>query len=148
MLIDFAKYIAVYTSSMVKFIAGPLLGAGSGLALWETVLFTILGMMTSVFLFSTIAGKKVRELVLKIFYKNRKLFSPKTRRTVKIWRSYGLTGVAFLTPVLFSPIGGTLIASSFGESKKRIFVYMLASSIFWGTLFSTILHTFNIDKIF
>lgn len=148
MFADFAKYVAVYTSSMFKFIAGPVVGAGSGLAFWETALLTILGMMTSVFLFSTIAGKKFREIIVRTFYKNRKLFSPKTRRTVRIWRNYGLKGVAFLTPVIFSPIGGTLIASSFGESKKRIFWYMLVSSVFWGFLFSFVFHSIKTTNIF
>lgn len=125
--------------SMIKFIGGPMLGIGSGLTFWETAILTSFGMMTSVFLFSTVFGSGFRKWILSNFYRNRKLFSSKNRRLVKVWRNYGLKGVAFLTPLFFTPIGGTLIATSFGETRKRIFLYMFASSAFWSIVFSLVL---------
>jgi len=69
---------------------------------------------------------------MRLFNKNPRLFTKKNRRKVKIWRQYGLKGVAFLTPIIFSPIGGTMVANSFGESKKKIILYMFVSSVFWA----------------
>ena len=140
---EISKYIAVYALSGLKFIAGPLLGIGSGMNFMLTAILTSMGMMTSVYFFSTLIGSKFRDWLLKTFYKNRRLFSKRNRKKIIIWRKYGLKGVAFLTPVLFSPIGGTLLASSFGESRKRIFMYMMVSSLFWSFIFSSVLHYFK-----
>jgi membrane protein DedA with SNARE-associated domain len=42
--------------------------------------------------------------------------------------------VALLTPPLLTPPVGTLVASGFGEEKKKIFLYMFISSILWGLI--------------
>jgi hypothetical protein len=60
---------------------------------------------------------------------------------------YGLLGVSLLTPVLFTPIGGTIVAASFGENRKRIFKYMLVSAVLWAVIFSFIISRFDL-KIF
>ena len=137
---ELLKYLAVFATSMIKFIGGPLLGAGSGIGFVETILLTFFGMMTSVVLFSTLLGDRFKNWLSSTIYKNQKVFSNKSRRIVRVWKSYGLQGVAFLTPILFSPIVGTLIASSFGETRKRIFIYMMVSAIFWSVLLSTIIY--------
>ena len=140
---EILKYLFVYLTSMLKFVGGPLLGIASGLSFWETAILTSLGMMTSVFIFSTVIGISFKKWILSKFYKNRKLFSAKNRKVVRVWRNYGLKGVAFLTPLLFTPIGGTLIAASFGETRKRIFLYMFASSAFWSVVFSLAVFLFK-----
>src|SRR5690606_27121551 len=123
-----ATYFSIYILSSGKFIAGPLTGLATGTGILETCIFTVLGMMTSVFLFSYF-GKFLRERFLKKWFAKKKKFSRKNRRFVTIWKRYGLFGIAFLTPVLFSPIGGAVLISSLGgmSHKKKIFAYMLFS---------------------
>src|SRR5690348_12239232 len=101
---ELLKYFLVYLSSTFKFIGGPALGKVFHLHFIVTCILTVAGMMTSVYIFSSLFGKKIHIWLMKNFYKDRKLFSKKSRRTVRLWRSYGLKGVAFLTPVLFTPI--------------------------------------------
>jgi membrane protein DedA with SNARE-associated domain len=134
-----AKYFTVFISSTVKFILGPISGTASGLGWVETCVFTVLGMMTSVLIFSLL-GAGVRAKLFNRRKKKRRLFTSRNRRIVRIWRRYGLSGVAFLTPLIFSPILGTIVASSFGEPWKRIFVYMFVSAVFWGVVFSLLVH--------
>ncbi len=134
MLEQAAKYLTVFLSSMVKFIGGPLSGTAFGLSWIETCIFTVLGMMTSVLIFSLL-GATIRSRFCKR-KKKRRVFTSRNRRIVYIWRRYGLAGVAFLTPLLLSPILGTVVAASFGEPWRRIFVYMLFSAVFWGITFS------------
>jgi len=62
------------------------------------------------------------------------LFTKRNRRFVIFWRKYGLFGVSFLTPLVFSPIIGTLLVNAFGGSKKKIITYMLISAAFWSFL--------------
>lgn len=138
MLSQIGKYLTVYLFSMVKFIGGPASGLAFGLSWIETFIFTVLGMMTSVLLFSLL-GKNLKKRIFGRYYAKKKLFTSRNRKIVYIWRKYGLQGVAFLTPVIFSPIIGTMVATSFGEPVKRIFFYMLGSAIFWGVIFSLLI---------
>lgn len=138
MLPQIMKYLTVYLLSTVKFIGGPVSGVAAGLTWGETFLFTVLGMMTSVTVFSLL-GEGAKKKFLSRIRKNKKLFTPRNRRIVSIWRKYGLLGVAFLTPIILSPIIGTVMAASFGEPKKRIITFMLVSALFWGIIFSFVL---------
>ncbi len=131
----FWQYFTVYSSSMVKFIFGPLAGAGFGLPAWITALLTVAGMMTAVVV-CTYTGSPLRNWFLQRFFPNRKLFTKRNRLIVRIWRKYGIFGVAALSPLTFTPIGGTLIAVSFGERKSKILIFMLISAFFWGFVFS------------
>ena len=134
------KYLTVYLSSMVRFIAGPLAGLAAGLSFAETAFFTACGMMTTVLLF-TLVGKPLRELMRKTFWKNKKRFTRRNRQFVSLWQKWGVVGVSFLTPLLLSPIGGALLVNVFGGAKKKIIIYMLISAFFWGFAISGILFT-------
>ena len=74
----------------------------------------------------------------------RKIFSKRSRKIVRIWRKYGLMGVAFLTPVLFSIPIGTIIANSFETNKQKIFVYMFLSIVFWSVTFIAIFEVLHV----
>jgi uncharacterized membrane protein len=130
-----SKYLVVIGSSMLKFILGPITGFPLGMTYLETYACTVAGMMATVLLL-TYLGLPIRQWVAKHWASRsqRKTFTPRNRRIVRIWTRYGMKGVAFLTPLLFSPPLGTLIAVSFGERPDRIVGYMLASAIFWGAL--------------
>lgn len=142
----FIDYLVVFAISMFKFIFGCVGGAVRGFSFLETFIVTVLGMMTSVIIF-TFFGLAIRKWFHLAFPRKRKVFSKSSRRMVKIWRKYGIIGVAFLTPLLFSPIGGTLIAVSFGEKKERIFLNMLWSAIVWGGFFAYLTTHFNISSM-
>jgi membrane protein DedA with SNARE-associated domain len=139
---EILKAIPVYFSCMLKFILGPIGGYASGLNLVTTILTTVFGMMTIVFLF-TYFGDWLREKVLPRFFKNRKKFSPGNRRFANIWRKYGLPGVALLTPLVLTPIGGTLLAVSSGSPKEKIIFYMFISAAVWSVVFSMTIYFFG-----
>lgn len=132
-------FFGIYFLSLFKFIAGPVLGSAAGYTPFEIIFVTILGMMSSVILF-TFLGSKLKEIYQTKFGKPKKIFSKKSRQVVSIWSKYGELGIAFLTPLIFTPIGGTLILVSFGTKKRKIFFYMLLSAVFWGFILS-----FSID---
>lgn len=133
------EYISIYFLSMVKFIAGPSMGPLLGFTYAETVLVTILGMMTSVVIF-TFFGMRIRNWYQKKRKKAPKKFTKRNRRFVSIWKKYGLFGIAFLTPIIFTPIGGALLASTLGGERRKILFYMLCSAIFWSMVFSSVFH--------
>ncbi len=126
------KYMIVYSSSAVKFVFGPTLGVAYGFNVFLTGTLTLLGCMTSVYIF-TFFGDRIKVLTDRFFKKKkRKLFTRQNRRFVRIWRKYGIIGIAFLTPILLTPIGGTVAANAMGCKKERIFRYMWISSLFWS----------------
>lgn len=135
------KWFSVFFISMLKFIGGPLSASLLDFKPIESVIICVLGMMTSVLLFS-IVGSWLKTFVLNHFRKPL-LFTPKNRMIVRIWNKFGINGVAFLTPIFLTPIGGTMIATSFGESKKKILISMFISSIFWSIVLTFIFGYFK-----
>lgn len=133
------KYVSVFLTSMFKFTIGPLVGTYQHLSVVEATIFTILGSMTTIIVI-TLVGEKLKKYIDQKFFRKRKLFTSKTRRRVRFIKKYGLRGVAFLTPVVFGPIIGALLAVTLGESKKKIATYMLASSSFWAFCLSLLFH--------
>ena len=138
-----SKWISVFFFSMVKFVGGPLTGIALGLTVWETVIFTVLGMMTSVLLFSW-GGLWIRNQILPQFHsKKKRIFTANKRRIIKVWSKYGLPGVAFLTPLLFTPIGGTMVVVSFGVPIKKILPVMFLTAVFWAVILTYGIHFFG-----
>ena len=136
------KLLTIYFSCMLKFIFGPLGGYAAGFPLVTTILVTIAGMMTVVLLF-TFFGNWIRTRIIGRFFKKRNKFSQNNRRFVTIWKRYGLIGVAALTPVVLTPIGGTILAVSSGSPKEKILLYMFISACFWSIVLSCALYFFG-----
>jgi cytochrome c biogenesis protein CcdA len=100
-------------------------------------------MMTSVVLF-TYFGEWLRNMVLKKLYRNQKKFSRRSRRIAGA-RKYGLTVIALLTPVVLTPIGGTLLAVGGTKSKERIILTMLVSATGWSVIFCGVVYFLGSD---
>jgi membrane protein DedA with SNARE-associated domain len=139
---EILKAIPVYFSSMLKFIFGPLGGYAVGLELITTILATVAGMMTVVLSFAY-AGDWLREKVIQRFFGKRKKFSESSRRFVRIWKKYGLVGVAALTPLLLTPIGGSILAVSSGSPKEKIILFMFISASAWAVIFTVATYFFG-----
>jgi hypothetical protein len=139
---EILKAIPVYLSSMLKFIFGPLGGYAAGLELVTTILATVAGMMTVVLSFAY-AGNWLREKVIHRFFGKRKKFSENNRKFVRIWKKYGLVGVAALTPILLTPIGGALLAVSSGSPREKIILFMFISASVWAVVFSVAIYFFG-----
>lgn len=141
--VEVLKYLSVYLMSMVKFIGGPLTGVSLGLSYPETVLLTVAGMMTSVTIFSTIGKAVAKWISQRRRARQKPVFSKRTRRIIRVWQHFGVPGVAFLTPVIFTPIFGTLVVALFGAPRKNIFLHMLWSSIFWSSVLNLMVFEFG-----
>ncbi|RAW03437.1 hypothetical protein [Pseudochryseolinea flava] len=136
---ELLKAIPIFFFTMIKFIFGPLGGYIAGLNLLTTVLTSVAGMMGAVVLF-TYFGEFLRNKILARVVTKTKNFSERRRNFVKFWRRYGLVGVAALTPILLTPIGGTILAVSFGAPKNRIIFFMFVSAALWSLVFSAAIY--------
>lgn len=141
---EILRAIPVYFSCMLKFIFGPLGGYAAGLNLLTTILTTVFGMMTVVFLF-TYFGNWIRKEIFGRFRRGRKkkFNRERVQKLDRIWKRYGLLGVALLTPIILTPIGGTLLAVSSGSPKDKIIFYMFISASTWSVVFSMAIYFFG-----
>lgn len=136
---ELVKYISVYLLSMFKFIGGPALGSAYGMSFPEIFAATVLGMMTTVVVFSFF-GTRIRQWWKARYEKpaSGKRFTRRNRRIVQIWRKYGEFGISFFTPVIFSPVIGTLLVTSLGGRRGRVILYMFISAVFWAIAISSL----------
>jgi predicted neutral ceramidase superfamily lipid hydrolase len=75
------------------------------------------------------------------------VFTKRNRRLVSIFRKYGLLGIAFLTPVILSIPIGTIVANSFEPNKRKIFLFMFISILFWSTLMVSLFEIFHAKNV-
>ncbi len=73
------------------------------------------------------------------------VINTKKRLIVKIRQSYGLAGIAFLTPVILTVPVGAIIATTLYKNKIKVYSYMLAAFIFWSLLFCGLYHLLDLD---
>lgn len=129
---EILRAIPVYFSTMIKFIFGPIGGKAAGLNIFTTMIATAAGMMTVVIAI-TYFGRFIQEKILKRFQREKK--EPgRPKKYMTFLKKYGLGGIAFLTPVILTPIGGTLLAVGLGGSRERIIIYMLISACVWSAI--------------
>lgn len=139
MFISLTEILGIYFFTTLKFLSGPILGYAAGLNIFLTMLITATGMMTSVVIF-TYFGSWLRRRLIRKFVKPRRIFSKKSRRFVSIWKKWGAGGVAFFTPILLMPIGGTILLAAAGTPKGKILLYMLISAVCWSIVQTTLLY--------
>ena len=137
---EILKVVSIYFSTMIKFIAGPLGGYMVGLSLFTTIMTSVASMMTVVLAFSYFGDFLRNKVFAKLFSRGKK-FSERNRKVITIWRKYGLLGVAALTPLLLTPIGGTLLAISFGSPRDKLILYMFVSAAIWSVVLSVLFYT-------
>jgi hypothetical protein len=135
----FLKYISVALASTLKFFGGPITGVILDLTWVETALCSIAGMMFSV-LVVTYVGKAIQAYLAKRRKAQPKKFSKTNRMAVRVWKKFGIVGIALLTPPLFTPIFGTVLAVAFRVPRMSIFLWMTISALGWGFFISYIAH--------
>jgi uncharacterized membrane protein len=136
---QWGAYFAVMAASSIKFVAGPLTGFGLGLSMLETIVCTWVGMMFTVTVMLTI-GRFLVQQISRIRLQKPKLFSGRVRYAVSIWQRFGIKGIAVMTPLLFTPIGGSLLALSFKVPTPRVLFFMAISGIFWSVIFTVLFY--------
>ena len=108
----------------------------------ETILFTNIGGILGVILFA-FASKMIIMLWEKLWphkyqvkSRNKRIFSPKNRRFVKIKSKYGLPGIVVLNPVILSiPVGTFLVTKYYGR-KIINYIWLITGQIGWSFVYA------------
>lgn len=129
-------YFTVMGIASFKFMFGPITGLAMGLAWYESFIFTICGMMLTNTVLMVL--NRFRQQISAAVFSGRKKKSPfnkRNRLAIKIRQGLGLWGIAFLTPVLFTPPIGAILALAFRYERKEILFKMFVSALAWGSVF-------------
>ncbi|NOS92144.1 MAG: hypothetical protein HOP30_09495 [Cyclobacteriaceae bacterium] len=142
MIEEILKAIPVVLISTIKFFLGPLQGYALKLHPITTILSTILGMMITVVAF-TYFGDWLKKRWFSRFFQPPANPSTNRRKFKVLLRKYGLGGVAFFTPLILTPIGGTILAVGLNKPKGKILLFMLISAIGWSIVFTAAIYSFG-----
>ncbi len=66
-----------------------------------------------------------------LIYRSQRL-AKRRERIERVWRRYGIPGVALQAPLLTGPILATLLALALGAPPRSLLLWMLASVVLWG----------------
>jgi hypothetical protein len=98
---------------------------------------------------TTLIGKQIQKLFQRGRKTPKKRFSRSSRLAVRVWTKFGIIGIAALTPVLFTPVGGAILVVAFRVPRQIAFFWMLVSALIWGMIVSYVIYklTFIQDLI-
>ena len=74
-------------------------------------------------------GGRLQQLI----YRSRHL-AKRRERVERVWKRYGIPGLALQAPLLTGPILATLLALTLGAPPRPLLLWMLASVVFWGVV--------------
>lgn len=136
MAIDFWSLLGLLVFSALKFFLAPSAAIVAGHSFWEAVIISSVGGLMGFLLFFYF-GTWIRNWIDKLRKpKAKKAFSKKNKMIVKVKRSFGLYGIAILTPCFFGiPLGSVIAAAYFSASKKTVITFVL-SIILWSLILS------------
>jgi hypothetical protein len=141
MSIAFKILVVIFLSGIKFMIAIPLSVIKYDFNFIQTVLFSVAGGVIGVFVFSFLSDK-IYKLIQKRRQNKIKKRSVKKAFAIITARKYGLIGIAFLTPILFSIPIGTYLALYFFPEKRKTIPILITSVVGWSLVLSIILTAF------
>lgn len=134
---EFLKILSVFLTSMVLYgkIAVPaavLLFKYDLLKVFVvTVSGGILGNIFFVNMMAAILKWIHRYRVRKGSIHRKKIFTRFNKNIIRVKQRFGLTGLAFITPMFLSTPLGAFLAEKFYKNKRKIILYFSVSIVFW-----------------
>jgi hypothetical protein len=131
------QIILTILSSSVKFaMTFPLAVLQFNFNFAETVLWTNVGGVLGIYFFTYLSDIIMEWWKRTFRKKQKKIFTKKNRRIVRIKQNYGLIGIALITPLLLSiPVGTFLMERYYPRSKYKI-VALITSNIVWSVIYT------------
>ena len=146
LILKFISDLIVFLVSSVKFVLGASAVVTGRLGIPGTV-SSILGAITGVIIFTYLGGY-IKAWLIKTYPKKfGSKFSRVSRFMVKVRQHSGLTGIAFLTPILLSIPVGVFLALDLTSHKMKIVSSMVLSCCFWSAVFFVPYFVFHINVI-
>lgn len=143
---EFVQVISWLIFSAIKFFLAPTAVYLSGYNILQTIAITVTGGFIGVLVFFYLGGAFFQWISSKFSSGKespKKVFSKKNRVIIKVKRSYGLYGLAFLTPCLLSIPIGTIIGAKYYRNDKRAIPAFFAGVAFWSVSLTLMTSSFG-----
>lgn len=144
----FIAYIIVFLLAATPFfeIVGVIpIGVVAGLHALPVTIIAFIGNMLTIVLVIFLMDK-IKVWLEKRKKKKKDKSKKREERAARIWRRYGLPGLAIISPILIGSHLGTILAMGFGATRKQITVWMTASIFVWAIVTGVASH-YGIDFI-
>jgi hypothetical protein len=140
------QVIITILSSAVKFaMTFPLAIMQFHFSFPETILWTNVGGVLGIYFFAFLSEKIIawwsrtfrnRSMSPDLPSMDKKVFTRKNRRIIRIKQQYGLIGIAATTPFLLSIPVGTFLVVRYYRSRKIKFTYLILSNVGWSLIYT------------
>jgi putative small multi-drug export protein len=122
------KLLSTAAAGALDVWVGIITGVAVGLSPTLSGAVSIASALAGVTLVVAVGGR-LQQLV----YRSRRL-AKRRERVERIWKRYGIPGLALQAPLLTGPILATLLALTLGAPPRALLLWMLASVVFWGVV--------------
>lgn len=142
---EFVEIAIWFLLSGIKYLLAvmPLLAQSSRVWYLDMIIVSAGGIL-GVFVF-TYLGAALSKYFSKFHFF--KIKYPKLKKLIKIKNSYGLIGIAILSPILISIPVGCILSVAFEHDKTKIIRYQTISVVCWSLLLFGLKGLFNITLI-
>ena len=140
------QVIITILSSAVKFaMTFPLAIMQFQFSFPETILWTNVGGILGIYFFAFLSEKLIawwnrtfrnRPIFPDGYSRDKKIFTRRNRRIIRIKQQYGLIGIAVTTPFLLSIPVGTFLVVRYYRSRKIKFTYLIISNMGWSVIYT------------
>jgi hypothetical protein len=134
---DFTAALGLFLLSSVKFFFSPGAAVAAGYGFWQSVVITTGGGAAGVCFFYYGGGWAFRQMSI-LFgrwlgtNREKKVFTRRNRIIVNVKLTFGMIGIALLTPSLLSiPIGAVVMARMYGANPYSV-PLLLGSVVLWS----------------
>lgn len=139
-----AKYLVVFGVGMLKPAFGPATARGLRLSPFEAMPLSALGIAFSVFVVAYFGERFMEAYGEALARRFPKVFGrAPSPRLARVFEKWGLAGIAAITPVLLSPVGGAIAGIAFGIPRKRLVFAMAVSAVAWTTFYTVAIYAFD-----
>lgn len=112
----------------------------------ETILWTNLGGLLGIYFFAFLSEKLIawwnrtfrrsEPQTAVNGQKEKRIFTRRNRRIIRIKQQYGLIGIAVSTPFLLSiPVGAFLVVRYYRHTHSR-FLYLISANLLWSVIYT------------
>ena len=140
------QIILTILSSGVKFaMTFPVVVMQFKFTFLETILWTNVGGILGIYFFAFLSEKLIawwnrtfrkKRSAPGYHNHNKKIFTRRNRRIIRIKQRYGLLGIAVTTPLLLSIPLGTFLVVRYYRTRKIKFTYLIASNLVWSVIYT------------
>ena len=137
-MLDAIQVILLVLFSSVKFLFAPATVYLSGYNYWETLVITIVGGILGVIVFYY-TGAAIFTYINDRFSSGtkKKSFNKRNRLLIKVKSSWGIIGLAIITPCIVSIPFGSLLAARYFRNDPRTVTFLISAVIMWSLILTS-----------